>query len=50
MSNLVDQLNIGTDRYYIPLNHIQLTPVFGNDWTWLDNPNINPNVKIFRSS
>jgi hypothetical protein len=50
MSNLVDQLNIGTDRYYIPLNHIQLTPVFGNDWTWLDNPTINPNVKIFQSN
>jgi len=50
MSNLVDQLNIGSDRYYIPLNHIQLTPVFGNDWTWLDNPTINPNVKIFQSS
>jgi hypothetical protein len=50
MSNLVDQLNIGTDRYYIPLNHIQLTPVFGNDWTWLDNPTINPGVKIFQSS
>jgi hypothetical protein len=50
MSNLVDQLGIGNDRYYIPLNHIQLTPTFGHDWTWLENPTLNPNVKIFRSS
>jgi hypothetical protein len=49
MSNMVDQLNIGTDRYYIPLNHIQLTPVFGNEWTWLDNPTIDPKVKIFQA-
>lgn len=50
MSNLVDQLGLGTDRYYIPLNHIQLTPVFGHDWTWLDNPTINPRTKIFQAS
>jgi hypothetical protein len=48
MANLVDQLNIGNDRYFIPLNHIQLTPVFGNDWTWLDNPTIDSRVKIFK--
>lgn len=50
MSNLVDQLGLGTDRYYIPLNHIQLTPVFGHDWTWLDNPTIDPRTKIFQAS
>ena len=50
MSNLVDQLGLGTDRYYIPLNHIQLTPTFGHDWTWLDNPNLDPRVKIFQAS
>jgi len=50
MSNIVDQLNIGTDRYYLPCNHIQLTPTFGNDWTWLENKNLDPRVKIFQSS
>jgi len=35
-SNLVDQMNLGTDRYFIPRSHIQLTPVLGNDWTIMD--------------
>ena len=34
-ANLVDQLNIGTDRYFIPRSHIGLTPVQGQDWTWI---------------
>lgn len=34
-ANLVDQLNIGDDRYFIPRSHIGLTPVLGGDWTWL---------------
>jgi hypothetical protein len=34
-SNLVDQLNIGEDRYFIPRSHIGLTPVQGQAWTWL---------------
>jgi hypothetical protein len=34
-SNLVDQLNIGEDRYFIPRSHIGLTPVQGQLWTWL---------------
>jgi hypothetical protein len=34
-SNLVDQLSIGTDRYFIPRSHIGLTPVLGLDWTWV---------------
>ena len=42
MANLVDQLNIGEDRYFIPIHHIGLTPVQGNYWTWLENPNLNP--------
>jgi len=50
MSNLVDQLGLGTDRYYIPLNHIQLTPTFGHDWTWLHNPTIDPRTRIFQSA
>ena len=50
MANIVDQLNIGQERYFLPCNHIQLTPVFGNDWIWLENKNIDPKVKIFRST
>lgn len=34
-SNLVDQLNIGEDRYFIQRSHIGLTPVQGGHWTWL---------------
>lgn len=50
MSNLVDQLGIGEDRYYVPLNHIQLTPTFGHDWTWLENLSIDPRTRIFQAS
>ena len=34
-ANLVDQLNIGEDRYFIQRSHIGLTPVQGQTWTWL---------------
>jgi hypothetical protein len=34
-ANLVDQLSIGSDRYFIPRSHIGLTPVQGNEWTWV---------------
>lgn len=34
-SNLVDQMNLGQDRYFIPRSHIGLTPVQGQDWTWI---------------
>lgn len=34
-SNLVDQLGIGEDRYFIQRSHIGLTPVQGQHWTWL---------------
>ena len=34
-SNLVDQLNIGDDRYFIPRSHIGLTPVQGQHWNWI---------------
>jgi hypothetical protein len=34
-SNLVDQLAIGDDRYFIPRSHIGLTPVQGQHWTWI---------------
>jgi hypothetical protein len=44
-ANIVDQMNIGDDRYFIPRSHIGLTPVLGNHWTWLDNPNMSMNAK-----
>jgi hypothetical protein len=34
-SNLVDQLHIGDDRYFIQRSHIGLTPVQGGHWTWI---------------
>jgi len=34
-ANLVDQLAIGDDRYFIPRSHIGLTPVQGQHWTWI---------------
>ena len=37
-SNLVDQLDIDIDKYWIPRSHIQLTPVLGSVWTILDAP------------
>jgi hypothetical protein len=41
-SNIVDQMSIGDDRYFIPRSHIGLTPVQGNDWTWIPNRNLDP--------
>ena len=49
MANLVDQLDICDDRYFIPRSHIQLTPVLGGNWAWLENPDIDAGVKIFSS-
>jgi hypothetical protein len=49
MSNLVDQLDLDVEKYYIPQNHIQLTPVHLCDWTWLDNPDLAPGIRIFGS-
>lgn len=35
MANLVDQLGLGDDRYFIPRSHIGLTPVQGHHWHWI---------------
>lgn len=35
MANLVDQLGLGEDRYFIQRSHIGLTPVLGQHWTWI---------------
>jgi len=34
-ANLVDQLALGDDRYFIQRSHVGLTPVLGQHWTWL---------------
>jgi hypothetical protein len=34
-ANIVDQMNIGSDRYFLRRSHIGLTPVLGQDWHWL---------------
>jgi hypothetical protein len=47
MANLVDQLNIGEDRYFIPIHHIGLTPVQGNHWTWIPNPRLDGKSQMF---
>lgn len=49
IANLVDQMGIGDDLYFLPRSHIHLTPVLGRSWTWLENLNINPKTKLFRS-
>lgn len=38
MANMIDQLLIPGDLYWIPRSHIHLTPVLGNTWTILDAP------------
>lgn len=38
VSNMVDQLKIDVDKYWIPRSHIHLTPVLGTLWTMLDAP------------
>jgi hypothetical protein len=34
-ANIVDQLGLGDDRYFIQRSHIGLTPVQGQHWTWI---------------
>jgi hypothetical protein len=37
-TNMVDQLDLAVDKYWIPRSHIQLTPVLGSTWTILAPP------------
>jgi hypothetical protein len=37
-SNMVDQLKIEGDKYWLPRSHIHLTPVLGTEWTILEPP------------
>jgi hypothetical protein len=50
IANMVDQLQLDIDKYWIPRSHIHLTPVLGARWEILDPPSdsIAAN-KIFRS-
>lgn len=34
-ANMVDQLGIGDDNYFVQRSHMGLTPVLGNQWTYL---------------
>lgn len=51
IANLVDQLAIGQDRYFIPRSHIHLTPVLGQDWTVLhpQDEAVRARIRIFAS-
>lgn len=49
-ANMVDQLRIPVERYFLPLHHIQLTPVFGQPWYWLTNAQLDPRTRIFHPS
>ncbi len=37
-ANMVDQLDLAVDKYWIPRSHIHLTPVLGSTWTILEPP------------
>ena len=51
ISNMVDQLKLPVDKYWIPRSHIHLTPVLGTQWTILDPiPNSTAAQRIFGSN
>jgi hypothetical protein len=37
-SNIIDQLQIDVDKYWIPRSHIHQTPVLGCQWEILEAP------------
>lgn len=50
-ANLIDQLGINNnvDCYFIPRSHIQLTPVMGGPWTYLEpDPETKKRITVFR--
>ena len=50
IANMVDQLQLDVDKYWIPRSHIHLTPVLGSTWTILEPPADSIAAqKIFRS-
>lgn len=38
VSNMIDQLQIDVDKYWIPRSHIHLTPTLGSGWEILEAP------------
>jgi len=48
LANLVDQLEIPVEKYFIPQHHIGLTPVHGSDWQWIANPDLKRSATIFQ--
>jgi hypothetical protein len=51
IANMIDQMHVGEDRYFIPRSHIHLTPVLGGDWTVMDpSTAVAQKIKIFKSS
>ncbi|NBO99891.1 MAG: hypothetical protein EBU90_07150 [Proteobacteria bacterium] len=50
VANMVDQLDIAVEKYFIPQHHIQLTPVHLSDWIWLPNPDLKTHARIFRAA
>lgn len=50
VANMVDQLDMDVDKYWIPRSHIHLTPVLGSTWTILEAPEKSTAAqKIFQS-
>lgn len=49
-ANLVDQLQLPVEKYFIPQHHIGLTPVHACDWHWLPNSDLKRSAMIFRGS
>lgn len=50
-ANIVDQMKWTEkiDCYFIPRSHIQLTPVLGGNWTYLDpGPDVLNKIRVFR--
>jgi len=47
-ANLVDQLKIPVEKYFIPQHHIQLTPQHVMHWQWLPNPDLKKQAVIFQ--
>ena len=47
-ANLVDGLDVqGPERYFIPQHHIQLTATLLGNWSYLHNPDLKPQARIF---
>lgn len=47
-SNLVDQLDLPVEKYFVPRSHIQNTPVLGSEWTTLEpSPAVAKRISIF---